>query len=219
MSAGVEQEIADLAQRVTNQTVSFEQADTTSRQVLEALDLPVYDHVIILSYMQDMDLQRADSATIISLLHLRDLADKRNHQLAIVSEIIDIRNRDLVRVARVDDFIISDRLVSLALAQLSQNERVLDVFVDLFSPQGSEIYLKPAAEYVRLGQAVSFYTVLEAAKRRNETALGYRVHSEARDAGKHFGVHLNPAKSQMITLAEDDRLIVLAEAEFQSVAQ
>jgi hypothetical protein len=170
-----------------------------------------FDHIIILSYSPDEDIQRADSRTMMTLLHLRDIADKKGYPLAIVSEIMDIRNRDLIQVARVDDFIISDRLVSLALTQLSENKQTLEVFRDLFDPQGSEIYLKMVEEFIRLGRPVNFYTLLEAARQRGEAAIGYRIRAEARDASKNFGVHLNPRKSEYITFSQGDRLIVLAE--------
>ncbi len=148
---------------------------------------------------------------MMTLLHLRDIGDNKGYPLSIVSEIMDIRNRDLIQVARVDDFIISDRLVSLALTQLSENKQILDVFLDLFNPQGQEIYLKPVEEFIHFGKPVNFYTLLEAARQRGEVAIGYRIRAEACDASKDFGVHLNPRKSEYLTFSEGDRLIVLAE--------
>jgi hypothetical protein len=207
----LEAEIGALAPKVTNQRLFFQHAETSSRQVLESLELESFDHIIILSYSPDEDIQRADSRTMMTLLHLRDIADKKGYPLAIVSEIMDIRNRDLIQVARVDDFIISDRLVSLALTQLSENKQILEVFRDLFNPQGQEIYLKPVEEFIHLNKLVNFYTLLEAARQREEAAIGYRIRVEARDASKNFGVHLNPRKSEHITFSEGDRLIVLAE--------
>jgi len=169
------------------------------------------NHIIILSYSTELDIQNADSRTMMTLLHLRDIANKRGHLMPVVSEIMDIRNRDLIAVARVDDFIISDRLVSLALTQLSENERLLELFKELFNPQGSEIYLKPVEQYIYLGQPVNFYTLLEAARQRDEVAIGYRLLSEARDAKTDFGVHLNPRKSESINFSAGDRIIVVAE--------
>jgi voltage-gated potassium channel Kch len=207
----LENEIRTKAGKTTNQKLTYQQADTTSRQVLDTLEYQDIDHVIILSYSPELDIQRADSRTMMTLLHLRDIANKRGHPLPIVSEIMDIRNRDLIEVARVDDFIISDRLVSLALTQLSENERLLELFKQLFDPLGAEIYLKPVEEYIYLGQPLNFYTVLEAARQRDEVAIGYRRQSEARDIHKDFGVHLNPKKSETIKFSIGDRIIVIAE--------
>ena len=53
--------------------------------------------------------------------------------------------------------------------------------------------------------------VEQAARRRGETAIGYRILSEAKDAGKSYGVHTNPKKSVLITFALEDKVIVIAE--------
>jgi hypothetical protein len=58
---------------------------------------------------------------------------------------------------------------------------------------------------------VDFYTVAEAARRRGETPLGYRITSEASNAGRAYGVHTNPKKSEMVTFSSEDKVIVIAE--------
>ncbi|HEV3476997.1 MAG TPA: hypothetical protein VG127_05915, partial [Rubrobacteraceae bacterium] len=59
---------------------------------------------------------------------------------------------------------------------------------------------------------LNFYTVVEAARRRSEVAVGYRLKHEAGDPGSGYGVRLNPDKSDPITFAEGDKVIVLAES-------
>jgi hypothetical protein len=164
-----------------------------------------------LSYIPKLTTQEADAHTLVTLLHLRDIAEKGGHTFSIVSEMLDIRNRELAEVAQVDDFIVSDKLISLMLTQVSEHEALMDVFTDLFDPDGSEIYLKPASDYVRLGQTVNFYTILKAAQQRSEVAIGYRLGDQANDAAKAYGVYINPKKSQEITLSQQDRVVVLAE--------
>jgi hypothetical protein len=124
---------------------------------------------------------------------------------------LDIKNRELAQVTRADDFVVSDNLLSLMLSQISENAELAQVFQILFDPEGSEIYLKPAEEYVAMDTPVNFYTVVEAARRRNQVAIGYRIMAEAYDADKSYGVKINPAKSLMTTYAKGDRIIVLAE--------
>ena len=123
----------------------------------------------------------------------------------------DVRNRSLAEVTRADDFIVSDRLISLLLTQISENKELNAVFTDLFDSDGTEIYLKPASDYVRPGREVSYATVVESARRYGQVAIGYRIRSEAGDAGRAYGVHVNPRKSVAVTLAEDDKVIVLAQ--------
>ena len=76
--------------------------------------------------------------------------------------------------------------------------------------EGSEIYFKPAADYVKTGSALDFYTVVEAATRRGHVAIGYRLHAQTRDAAHNYGVVINPAKSALLTFAAEDQIIVLA---------
>ncbi len=195
---------------VRNQTVAYEVGDTTDRRTLEALQVETYKHVIVLAY-DHVEPQQADARTLVTLLHLRDIADRFGHPFSIVSEMLDVRNRALAEVTKADDFIVSDKLVSLMLAQISENKELNAVFTDIFDPEGSEIYLKLAANYVVIGEPVNFYTVVEAARLRGEVAIGYRVTALANDAARAYGVAVNPGKSLPITFGEWDRIIVLAE--------
>ena len=111
----------------------------------------------------------------------------------------------------MDDFIVSEHLVSLMLAQLSENPDLLGVFTDMFDPEGAEIYLKPIGDYVEIEKPVNFYTITEAAKLRGETAIGYRLMSESHDAEKAYGVHTNPKKSEKVLFKPEDKLIVISE--------
>jgi ion channel POLLUX/CASTOR len=195
-----------------HQTVTFRAGNTTDRRKLDALGVPSYDHVIVLSYSDELGHEEADSRTLVTLLHLREIADRSDRSFSIVSEMLDDRNRELAEIARADDFIVSDRLVSLMMCQVSENKEYSAVFAELIDPEGSELYLKPADEYVEPGVPLSFYTVVEAARRRGEVAVGYRTKSEADDQRKSYGVRLNPAKSRRVTFAEGDTVIVLAES-------
>jgi voltage-gated potassium channel Kch len=193
-----------------HQKVDFHRGDTTDRALLEQLKAADYDHIIVLSYA-GLDVQTADAKTLVTLLHLRDIADKDETPFSIVSEMLDLRNRELAEAARVDDFIVSEHLISLMMAQLSENPELFAVFTDIFDPQGSEIYLKPAGDYVEAGKPVNFYTVVEAARRRGHLAFGYRLAAESGDASRAYGVHTNPMKSEPVTFGEGDKVIVLAE--------
>ncbi|MCS5733646.1 CASTOR/POLLUX-related putative ion channel [Herbiconiux daphne] len=191
--------------------VTFLRADVTSRAVLDDLRVYEADHIIVLAAKETLPAQRADARTLITLLHLRDIAERHEVDLNVVSEMLDDRNRELAEVTNADDFIVSEKLVSLMLSQVSENRLLADVFATLFSSQGSEIYLRPAEAYIVPGVPVDFYTVLEAARRSGETAIGYRVAADAHTAERAYGVHVNPPKEEQIAFAAGDRVIVLAE--------
>ena len=192
------------------QTIDVRVADPTDRTHLEAICAEGYDHVIVLS-ADDLDPQMADARTLITLLHLRELGARHGYGFSITSEMVDLRNRDLAQVTKADDFIVSDRISSLILSQLSENANLKAVFDDLFDPEGAEVYLHCAAEYVEPGTPTTYATVVEAARRRGETAIGYRDSHLSNDVRSRSGVVLNPPKTQELVLTEDDRVIVIAD--------
>lgn len=196
--------------KITNQKLKVMEGDIRDRNLLEELQVTEYDHVIVLAYSH-LDVQEADAITLVTLLHLRDIAEKDETPFSIISEMLDLRNRELAEAAKVDDFIVSEHLISLMLAQLSENPDLMGVFTDIFDPEGAEVYLKPIGDYVATGQPVNFYTVTEAARRRGQTAIGYRIMSESKNAEKDYGVRTNPKKSEKVTFAPEDKLIVIAE--------
>lgn len=195
---------------LANLEVRFDRGDVTSRRTLDLLKVERADHIIVLADTR-LPVQRADAKTLITLLHLRDIAERSDVDLNVVSEMLDDRNRELAEVTNADDFIVSDKLVALTLTQLSENKRLADVFDVLFAAAGSEIYLRPASAYIADGAEVDFYTVVEAAARRGETAIGYRVGAHAHRGAESYGVVVNPRKDERRRFAPDDRIIVLAE--------
>jgi len=122
-----------------------------------------------------------------------------------------VRNRSLAEVAKADDFIVSDNMVALLIAQISENRDLAQVFDTLFSDQGSEVYIRPIGQYVKTDVDMDFHTLLEAAARKGETAIGYRLLRYSEDAGKAYGIVSNPVKSERVSFAPEDRIIVLAE--------
>jgi len=196
--------------KLKNQKIDVQEGDIRDRALLEKLGASEYDHVIVLAYSH-LEQQEADAITLVTLLHLRDIAERDETPFSIVSEMLDLRNRELAEAAGVDDFIVSEHLISLMMAQLSENGELMGVFADIFDPEGAEIYLKPIGDYVATGQPVNFYTVTEAARRRGETALGYRLMSESHDSEKSYGVHTNPNKLEKMIFSDDDKIIVIAE--------
>jgi voltage-gated potassium channel Kch len=201
----------DLRTNLTRQELTFIAKSPTDRRVLDGLDVATFQHILAISPMDRFDPQRADARTLVTLLHLRDIASTVGHPFSITSEMADVRNRSLAEVTRADDFIVSDRLISLLLTQVSENKQLNAVFTDLFDAEGTEIYLKPASDYVRAGAAVTYATVVESARRYGQVAIGYRIRSETGDATRSYGVHVNPRKSAEVTLAADDKVIVLAQ--------
>ncbi|EUB96225.1 hypothetical protein PMI07_001827 [Rhizobium sp. CF080] len=206
-----EGEIASLDLDKALLAVEHRVIDTSSRSALDALDIPSYDHVLVLGYSDSMMAQSADTRTLITLLQLRKIGETAGKHISVVSEMIDVRNRELAEVTRAEDFVVSNKLVSLMLAQASENESMAAIFDELLDEAGSEIYMRPMGDYVDISKPVNFFTVALAALRRGEIAIGHRRQrpgdADARNLG---GVVVNPPRTEMTTYADGDMLIVLA---------
>lgn len=191
--------------------ISLFEGDPTDRATLDRLEIPAFDHVVLVSEFPDDD-ERADGRTLVTLLHLRAIRELSGNRFSIVSEMQDVRNRALAEITRADDFIIGDQLVSLLLTQISENKALNAVFTDLFDPEGAELYLKPVQDYVRLDREVSYATLVEAARQRGEIAIGFRQPPAPGAGSGGHGVVTNPAKSRAVRFGERDSVIVLAES-------
>jgi ion channel POLLUX/CASTOR len=207
-----EADIAGLTLPNDHMTVDHRVIDTSSKAALEALDIPSYDHVLVLGYSDHMAMQSADTRTLITLLHLRKIAESAGLHINVVSEMTDVRNRELAEVTRADDFVVSNKLVSLMLAQASENEFMAAIFDELLDVDGSEIYMRPMSDYVDISQPVNFFTVALAALRRGEIAIGHR-RQRAGDADERNlgGVTVNPSRTELMAYTADDMVIVLAQ--------
>ncbi|MFE4261051.1 NAD-binding lipoprotein [Streptomyces sp. NPDC056883] len=207
--------------------VSLHTGDITDPLTLAKLDVPSYDGVIVIGETEhaapdapgtllppdpDPDPEgRADDRTLVALLHLRAIGDAAQRELALTTEMSDDGNRLLAPARGGADFIVSGRLISLLMTQISESPYLAEVFEELFKAEGHEFHLKPAADYVRTGSEVSFATVVESARRRRACAVGYRLRARSATAPDH-GVRINPDKRHLIRFSEEDWVIVLAES-------
>ena len=179
-----------------------------------------YDNIIILSQGGDdeeADEERTDSETIVILLLLRQIFDANRDKVGnikLITEILDSENQSLVARTGVNDFIISNRFVSMILAQISEDADIKSVYDDLFSEEGSEIYLKPASLYFKeFPVTVTYADMIEIAQQREEICLGVKVKKYEEFLDKNFGVKLIPEKNVEYTLGPEDALVVVAEDE------
>lgn len=172
-----------------------------------------YDQVIILCYRTD-DPAVDDARTLLTLLQVRQATqapDSPNAGVRLVTELLDVRDVDLARVANPDDFVVSERLTSLMLAQLVENVDLRGVFADLFDAEGVELVLVPASRYCALGPETPYGDVVAAARAKGHVAVGFRMVSAPVDGGLGGGgVVVNPPKARAVAFGEGDQILILA---------
>ena len=177
-----------------------------------------YDNIIILAVGSEYaDVKNIDSENIVTLLLLREIFKEHPEESSstkLITEVLDSQNYTLMSCAGVKDVIISNRLISMMLAQISESRDIRRVYDDIFEEAGSEIYLKPANIYFdNFEDKYSFADMMRVAQNRQEVCIGVKIKAEETDMGKNCGVQLIPLKNTVYKLQPDDCLVVLAEDE------
>jgi hypothetical protein len=188
--------------------VVFEQGSPYDRPTLEAVCGAGYPHVVILSPTEPPENQHADIYTMISLLYVRDIAQRTSRNLTVVRELADVHSHDLLDSISPNEAMAREGLVGLVLAQVAQNRELGPVLANLLTPGGARIVLRPARDYVQVREPVDFRTVMAAAQARQETALGYQLIAEAGTTAS-CGLCLAPKWTEPVTFSEEDLLVLL----------
>ena len=199
---------ADLDVPTGSATVAVQIRTATGRSYADLVDELAaggVDQAMVLCYRRGLTPAEADARSLTTTLHLRSHLHAAGGSATILTELLDERDAALAEAATAGDFILSDRLVSLLLAQLSETPTLGGVVADLLDPAGSELYAKPASRYCRPGTPTTFGALAAAATTRGEVAVGVR-----RAAGP--GTVLNPPKAAVVELGPDDHVLVLAES-------
>ena len=217
-SERIYKEVAELRKGNPDLIIQLMDGNPLNLGELRTFDPFSYNNVIILSQSEDDSPEKTDSETIVILLLMRKIMrdagiDMAQSKTKLITQILDSENQELVAQTNVDDFIISNKMITMIFAQMSEEPRIKQLYDDIFQEDGSEIYLKPAWLYFKTFPVeVTFADLLGLAlKRDGEICMGYRLVARADDPEANFGVKLNPDKNAKIMLNAEDSLVVLAE--------
>ena len=76
----------------------------------------------------------------------------------------------------MSEFVLSNELVSMALAMVAENPEVNDILSELFTPDGNELYVHPASRYLRCAPVQALHST------RNKQGFDLSGLSYAEDA-------------------------------------
>ncbi|MEM6531051.1 MAG: hypothetical protein AAF654_00440 [Myxococcota bacterium] len=209
-----------LNEQLTTVTVGLYDREPLDEMQLDSVKPLLYDDVTVLPRdpPPDADPETVDAETLMVLLHLRKLQDRSRSRgerprTKLITEVLDSENQELVAQAGVNDFIISNQMISMIFAQLSEEPAMKRVYDDLFAEDGSEIYVKPAHLYFSAFPVrCRFADLMSLAQRRDgEVCIGLKDASLEHDSGKNYGITLIPPKDTEVTIRRGDALVVVAE--------
>ncbi|XVF84269.1 hypothetical protein PTKIN_Ptkin17bG0019700 [Pterospermum kingtungense] len=222
--------------RLVNITLVNREGNAVIRRHLESLPLESFDSILILAdeSVEDSAIQ-ADSRSLATLLLIRDIQAKRlpyreamvtrghrgsfsqgswigemqqaSDRSVIISEILDPRTKNLLSMSKISDYVLSNELVSMALAMVAEDRQINDVLEELFAEEGNELHIRPADLYLHEGEELSFYEILLRARQRREIVIGYRF------ANAERAVINPPAKNERRRWSVKDVFVVITEKE------
>ncbi|XP_042010137.1 ion channel CASTOR-like isoform X2 [Salvia splendens] len=222
--------------RLMNIILVHREGNAVIRRHLESLPLESFDSILILAdeSVEDSAIQ-ADSRSLATLLLIRDIQAKRlpyreamayqthrgsfsqgswigemqqaSDKSVIISEILDPRTKNLLSMSKISDYVLSNELVSMALAMVAEDRQINDVLEELFAEEGNELHIRAANLYIEEGEELSFYEILLRARQRREILIGYRL------ADTEKAVINPPAKNERKVWSLKDVFVVIAEKE------
>jgi len=167
------------------------------------------DHVLLVCYRDRLAPTQADAEVLMSLMQLRHLLDDHpsGREPTIVAELLDSHDVPLARTSGADDFLVSDRLTSLLIAQLAENPELQTVFEDLLDVEGAEIHLWPVPDGVTLS---TYADAVRLGLAHGDAVIGYRATTVAEGVDTlGGGIVVNPPKGSPARLTDRDQLIVV----------
>ncbi|KAH0462307.1 hypothetical protein IEQ34_009882 [Dendrobium chrysotoxum] len=93
----------------------------------------------------------------------------------IISEILDPRTRNLLTMSKISDYVLSNELVSMALAMVAEDRQINDVLEELFAEEGNEMQIRSSDLYLREEEELNFYEIILRGRHRKEIVIGYRL--------------------------------------------
>jgi len=198
-----------------NLEINLIDSDPLDLDALKATTPSNRNNILILS--SDEDPEKSDAKTILILLLLRKIVSEHSDEkmkTRLITEVMDSANQNLISDVGVRDFIISNRFISMLLAQISEEPDIKKVYDNLFEEDGSEIYLKPLSLYFeQIPEDLTFADCMAISRLRNEICLGIKIIDQEGDPEKNYGIQLIPEKNQNFKLKPNDHLVVIAEDE------
>lgn len=135
---------------------------------------------------------------------------------AVVAEILDSRSEQLVADLALCDYVLTTELVSRTLALVAEDARMDDVLLELFSANGCNLCIMPAATYVRPGETLSFWQLSRRARARQHILIGIRCTAAAShnrgDEHGHNNTWSGPSKPRHVLNPPDKQTPLLWQA-------
>ncbi|TYH26683.1 hypothetical protein ES288_A02G008000v1 [Gossypium darwinii] len=191
--------------RLVNITLVHREGNAVIRRHLESLPLESFDSAKRLPYREAMVTrgQRGSFSRGSWIGEMQQASDRS----VIISEILDPRTKNLLSMSKISDYVLSNELVSMALAMVAEDRQINDVLEELFAEEGNELHIRLAELYLHEGEEMSFYEIILRARQKREIVIGYRLENAER------AVINPPNKNERRRWSVKDVFVVITEKE------
>ncbi|KAK8307769.1 hypothetical protein V6Z12_D02G008700 [Gossypium hirsutum] len=191
--------------RLVNITLVHREGNAVIRRHLESLPLESFDSAKRLPYREAMVTrgQRGSFSRGSWIGEMQQASDRS----VIISEILDPRTKNLLSMSKISDYVLSNELVSMALAMVAEDRQINDVLEELFAEEGNELHIRLAELYLHEGEELSFYEIILRARLKREIIIGYRL------ANAERAVINPPNKNERRRWSVKDVFVVISEKE------
>ena len=206
------------AMKLSRQSLTIHEGNPINRSDIDrVIDMGPFDHVMLLAERGHYPADEADARTLLTLMHVRAATAHGDGNENITAELIDPNDVELGGVDSRNDFIVSQKLISLLMTQLSESPHLADVLADLFDAEGAVVSLHPASRYLPAGET-SFADVIRACRDFSVTAIGYRSAAALDDPlAIGPGIRVNPASISVLSASKCPAILAPPPAKLNRV--
>jgi hypothetical protein len=194
-----------------NVSIDVRHSTGTAEDLSEILNSQEFTRIGIFGYKtRGLPVPESEAITLLTALQVahsqKDPACKSKDAF-VVAEVQDVANVPITHQIDLDDMVVSDRLSTLMMSQLSETNELGAVFDQLFGAKAPFINSKPFSYFAPTGTPISFGDLITAGHARGQTVIGYYD----RGAGAGGETHVNPSRDVMVISSDSTSVISLGE--------
>jgi len=191
--------------------------DPTSRRDIMSLNLKQYDSIFVVAdeffegRMEERDGYALNSTLLmLDIIHTHPEFAAQERSTNFVVEILG--TQWLTGLGEVTDYVVSNKLVSSALAMVTECRAINNVLTVILDHHGCDISLQSILEYVpraQLEAEIAFWDIVGYVRRHNSICLGYLLDEN----GSQPKALLNPEDKRVLRKwSETTRLVILGDS-------
>ncbi|KAA3595968.1 MAG: hypothetical protein DWQ06_16450 [Calditrichaeota bacterium] len=162
-----------------------------------------YDNIVLVGSDRLETHQASDARTILGYLVLQKILKEENLNPDVLVELFDKENEKIIQ-DEIGEALFTPAIVSHMIAQISLKREISQIYDELFTVGGAEIYFKSPKTYSIKEKELTFNALQKKIFSKGDILLGIYYQDS-----KHQKLFLNPPKDEKLELKKNLELVVL----------